>query len=59
MTEPTKGIEVTLREFGCPYGASDRRTGIWLDGFRKGQASGFALSEKIVRKALDEAGFGQ
>lgn len=55
MSKPEKGIEVDLKEIGCPYAADDARTLIWLDGYRAGEHRGMDAGAKVVSEAYDRA----
>jgi hypothetical protein len=55
MSAPEKGIEVDLKEVGCPYAADDPRTPIWLDGYGKGQSDGIDRGAKVVSEVYDRA----
>lgn len=55
MTNPCKGIEVDLKEIGCPYSALDERTLVWLDGYRAGESSGMERGAKVVSEVYDKA----
>ena len=52
--EPKKGLEVDLKEMGCPYPPLDPRTGVWLDGYKVGIEAG----KDITMQCFDEA-FGK
>lgn len=55
MTTAQKGIEVDLKEIGCPYPAEDARTLIWLDGYRKGHSEGMNRGASVVSEVYDRA----
>jgi len=54
VAAPQKGIEVDLKEIGCPYPAEDPRTSIWLDGYHKGHMTGLDRGAEVVRDAFDQ-----
>lgn len=52
MSAPKKGIEVDLKEFGCPYEPADPRTIIWIEGYRAGHRSGSDMAKNAIFEAF-------
>lgn len=44
--KPKPGVELQLKQYGCPYPIQDERCAPWLEGYRKGHtdASLYALA---------------
>lgn len=55
MNAPQKGIEVDLKEIGCPYPSDDARTLIWIEAYFRGQRDGMERGAKAVGDAYEKA----
>ena len=54
VSAPDKGIEVDLKELGCPYPALDSRTLIWMEGFRQGHKTGLQTGGQLAMQAMQD-----
>lgn len=53
MNAPQKGLEVDLKEIGCPYPPEDPRTSIYIDAYFKGQLDGMERGAKAISEVYD------
>lgn len=53
MAKPRNELEVTLREFGCPYPPGPLANA-WLSGYRKGYAEGSKMAQDLYNEAIDK-----
>lgn len=45
-----KELELQLKEWGCPYYASDPKCLIWLEGYRAGSKAAYEDGKRILKK---------